>query len=404
MKPPAYLWQPWLIIAAGCVAAMQVGKLSPALPWLQSQLGLSLLESGFLLSAVQGSGMVLGLLLGQWVDGHGLRRSMGTGLLLLATGSALGGLSGQAPAALTVWALLASRQIEGLGFLLTVLPGPALLRRSVDPRHLAPVLGYWGTYMPIGMSLALLVGPFWLQLASWQSWWFFFAVLSALMAVALRRGVAPDPVNDGPAQDRSAMWGRIRQTLGAHGPGLLAALFGVYSAQWLAVVGFLPAIYADAGVQGASLAVLTALAAAVNMGGNMLSGRLLQRGWSERRTLWSGYAAMALGSALAFADITQGLPWVRYLGVLLFSSVGGLIPGTLFSLSVRLAPKPRLVASTVGWMQQISACGQFLGPPMAATLAMAVGGWQFTWAFTLCCALVGAVLTWRVSHHPLVRQ
>ena len=186
--------QAWWVILAGGVAALQVGKLPPALPVLQTQLDLNLLQSGFLLSAVQGSGMLLGLLVGQWVDGRGLRRCMIRGLLLLALASALGGLAGWSSSELAVWGLLLSRLIEGLGFLLTVLPGPALLRRSVDEGRLSPFLGYWGTYMPVGMSLALLVGPFWLQWASWPSWWFLFAILSALMAWGLKRGVETDPV------------------------------------------------------------------------------------------------------------------------------------------------------------------------------------------------------------------
>lgn len=386
------------------MAALQVGKLPPALPTLQTQLELSLLQAGFLLSAVQGSGMVLGLLLGQWIDGYGLRRSMFSGLVCLAAGSAMGALSSFYPPQVTVTVLLASRLLEGVGFLLTVLPGPALLRRSVKPEQLSPFLGYWGTYMPIGMSSALLLGPFWLHWAPWNSWWGLFSLLSALMAVAISRGVDPDPIRAGPRAAGAAVFMRIRLTLSARGPWLLALMFGFYSAQWLSVVGFLPSIYAAAGVQGAALAVLTALAAAVNMVGNMMSGRLLQGGWSERRTLLTGYAAMALGSALAFAELTQGWPWLRYGGVLLFSGVGGLIPGTLFALSVRVAPQPESVASTVGWMQQISACGQFLGPPLAASLAMAVGGWHWTWAFTLCCGLAGAILAMMVARHPAVRQ
>ena len=103
--------QPWLIIAAGCVAALQVGKLPPALPTLQAQLELSLLQAGFLLSVVQGSGMVLGLMLGQWIDGYGLRRSMFSGLLFLAVGSTMGALSSLCPPEVTVMVLLASRVV-----------------------------------------------------------------------------------------------------------------------------------------------------------------------------------------------------------------------------------------------------------------------------------------------------
>jgi MFS family permease len=396
--------QAWWVILAGGVAALQVGKLPPALPFLQAQLNLNLLQSGFLLSAVQGSGMLLGLLVGQWVDGQGLRRSMIRGLLLLALASAMGGLSGFGSAQLAVSGLLVSRLIEGLGFLLTVLPGPALLRRSVDGRRLAPVLGYWGTYMPVGMSLALLVGPFWLEQAAWPTWWFLFSLLSVGMAWVLKRGVAEDPTETLHPFEVAAMVQRLRMTLSAIGPWVIAAMFGVYSSQWLAVVGFLPSIYAAAGVKGAALAILSALAAAANIIGNMMSGRLLQRGWSERSTLLIGYAVMAIGSWLAFDPITHDAPWVRYGAVLLFSSIGGLIPGTLFSLGVKLAPAPQLVGSTVGWMQQLSATGQFIGPPLAAALAMAVGGWQLTWLFTGSCCAAGALLAWLVSRHPLIRK
>ena len=396
--------QAWWVILAGGVAALQVGKLPPALPFLQTQLNLNLLQSGFLLSAVQGSGMLLGLLVGQWVDGQGLRRCMIRGLLLLALASALGGLAGWSSSELAVWGLLLSRLIEGLGFLLTVLPGPALLRRSVDEGRLSPFLGYWGTYMPVGMSLALLVGPFWLQKAAWPTWWFLFSLLSLGMAWVLKRGVGADPPETLHRFEVVAMVQRLRMTLSATGPWVIASMFGVYSSQWLAVVGFLPSIYAAAGVQGAALAILSALAAAANIIGNMMSGRLLRRGWSERSTLLTGYAAMAMGSWLAFDPITQDAPWVRYGGVLLFSSIGGLIPGTLFSLAVRLAPAPHLVGSTVGWMQQLSATGQFWGPPLAAALAMAVGGWHLTWLMTCACCVIGAGLALRVGRLPQARQ
>jgi hypothetical protein len=44
-------------------------------------------------------------------------------------------------------------------------------------------------------------------------------------------------------------------------------------------------------------------------------------------------------------------PPVQFGGVLLFSAVGGLIPGTLFALAVRLAPPKGTVSATVGYMR-----------------------------------------------------
>ncbi|HBK00034.1 MAG TPA: MFS transporter, partial [Delftia acidovorans] len=56
--------------------------------------------------------------------------------------------------------------------------------------------------------------------------------------------------------------------------------------------------------------------------------------------------------------------------VVLFSAAGGLIPGTLFSMAVRLAPHESTVSTTVGFMQQWSSVGQFAGPPLVAAVAV----------------------------------
>lgn len=383
--------QAWLVVAAGGVAALQVGKLPPALPALQAELGLSLMEAGFLLSMVQLAGLALAVFMGVWADGMGLRRSMVRGLLLLALSSAVGGL------ATSVSVLLVCRALEGLGLLLVALPAPAMIRRLVPPQQLSGMLGVWGAYMPTGTALALLVGPLFIPAWGWQAWWWLFALVSLAMALWIARAIPSDPpVQAG--QGGSGMLQRLRRTLGARGPWLVALTFGLYSGQWLAVVGFLPSIYAAAGVGGALLGVLTALAAAVNMGGNMASGRLLQRGWLPRSTLWLGFGSMAMGSTLAFAAFTEGWPWLRFAGVLLFSCVGGLVPGTLFSLAVRLAPGEQQVAATVGWVQQLSALGQFIGPPTAAALAARAGGWQLTPLFTVGCCVGGAVMAAVIQH------
>ena len=375
----------WLVVAAGGVAALQVGKLPPALPALQAELGLSLVQSGFMLSMVQLAGLTLAVFMGLLADGMGLKRSMVRGLLLLALASGVGGLSTSVPM------LLVCRALEGMGLLLVALPAPALIRRLVPAQQLAGMLGVWGAYMPTGTALALLVGPLFIPAWGWAAWWWLFAAVSLAMAVWILRAIPADPEPSG-QQGGADMLQRLRRTLGARGPWLVAMSFGLYSGQWLAVVGFLPSIYAAAGVQGALLGLLTALAAAVNMGGNMVSGRLLQAGWLPRSTLWLGFGAMALGSTLAFAAFTEAWPWLRFAGVLLFSCVGGLVPGTLFSLAVRLAPGEQQVAATVGWVQQLSALGQFMGPPAAAALAARAGGWQWTPLLTLGCCLGGALL------------
>ena len=378
------------MILAGVCGALHVGKLAPAIATLQQALGISLLQAGFLLSLVQVAGMSLGLALGALADGLGARRSMLLGLLTLALASVLGGLS---PGPLSLMVL---RVAEGFGFMLVVLPAPGLVRALVPAARLSAMLGLWGTYMPLGTLLALLLGPLCIQVLGWRAWWWLLGGLTLLMAVWLAQAVpapAARPPGDRGQGGMAASWqASLRQTLAAPGPWLVAMIFALYSGQWLAVIGFLPTIYSQAGVAGVLSGMLTALAAAANIAGNVASGRLLQRGVPPQRLLVLGFATMAVAAALAFASSAVPAP-LRFVAVLLFSGVGGLIPGTLFTLAVRVAPGERALASTVGWVQQWSSLGQFAGPPAVAWVASQVGGWQWTWVATGLSSMAGVVLT-----------
>lgn len=372
-----------LVILAGMTAALHVGKLPPAIAALQQELGIGLLQAGFLLSLVQLAGMSLGLVLGAVADGMGPRRSILLGLMTLGLASLCGG------AADGVTSLLVLRVAEGFGFLLVVLPAPGLIRSLVPLDRLSATLGWWGAYMPTAMALALLCGPLWIQAWGWRGWWWLLGLLSLLMAGAVARWVPRSPPKP---RTPGLWWSRLRQTLGAAGPWLVAAVFACYSGQWLAVVGFLPTVYAQAGVASAGVALLTAAVAAANIIGNVASGGALQRGVAATHLLMLGFGGMALAAVVAFAP-TGASAELRYLAVLSFSGVGGLIPGTLFSLALRVAPDEGCVASTVGWMQQWSSLGQFAGPPAVAWLAVQVGGWQSTWWFTAACCAMGMGLT-----------
>ena len=386
----------WIVILAGVSAALHVGKLPPAIPALQADLGLSLVQAGFLLSLVQLGSMALGLVAGLLADGIGLKRCLVAGLWLLVLAGAAGGFVH------SVTGLLALRAAEGVGVLLVTVPAPSLVRRNVAPGQLTRMLGFWGAFMPFGTAAALLLGPAVIPWGGWPGWWWVVAGFSLVMALWVTARVPGDAAARGPAGASgggAALPWRVRlmQTLGAAGPWLGSLIFAVYSAQWLAVVGFLPSLYLQAGWGGARGAVLTAGVAAVNIIGNVAAGRLLARGVPARTLLWWGFAAMAVGAFLAFSDVTAGQAVLRYAGALLFSTVGGLIPGTLFGLAPRLSPGDHSIASTVGLMQQWSAVGQVGGPPLAAWLAGQAGGWQLTWVMTGACCVVGALLATQIG-------
>jgi MFS family permease len=394
------------VLLGGVSGALHLGKLPPAVPALQASLGIGLVEAGFLLSLVQVASMTLGLLVGLAADTIGLRRSMLTGLFVLTVASLLGGLVGTSAdgGVHAVQWLLLLRGIEGIGFLLAVMPGPGLIRALTPPGADKAALGLWGAYMPLGVALALLLGPALIAWGGWTGWWWALSVVSAGAALWVWTVVPGDRTRQAVGGQPSEGWSsRLRATVGARAPWLVALTFAVYSSQWMAVIGFLPAIYAGAGVPAAWNAVLTALAAAMNIVGNIAGGRWLQRGVAPERLLQLGFLTMALGGVAAFAQTGQGAdalglpPALRYIAVCAFSLGGGMVPATLFLLGVRLAPGPTTVSTTVGLMQQASSLGQFLAPPAVAWLAHRVGGWHWTWTATLACSLAGMAIARRLG-------
>jgi MFS family permease len=192
---------------------------------------------------------------------------------------------------------------------------------------------------------------------------------------------------------------RARRTLAAPGPWLVALAFAVYAGQWMTLIGFLPTVYAGAGVGAAAAGALTAAVAAVNMLGNLGAGRLMHRGMAPAWLLQAGFAVMGLMALAAFArvDGTQLPAQLRFTAVLLFSAVGGVVPATLFALAVRLAPGEDTIATAIGWVQQWSSLGQFALPPLAAWVAVRSGGWHWTGVLMAGCALLGWLLAQRIQ-------
>lgn len=372
------------VLAAAIVVSLNVGKLPPALPALRAEFGLGLVQASLLVSFFQLAGMLLGLFGGMFADRFGARRVMRIGLATAAAGSAIGAMAPDPR-----W-LLASRAIESLGFILTVLPGPALVARIIPADALRGAMGAWSAYMPAGMAGALVLAPIAFETVGWRPVWWTVAIASVLMVRVLGRAVPPDPGG----RPLHGAFSLVRDTVCAPRVWVLAVTFGCYAAQWVGVFSFLPTLYTEGGIALTTAGLLTAGGVAINLVGNLASGLLLQRGVARAQLVALAAAAMIAGAWICFA---APVPFpVRYAGVLLFSAAGGLIPGTLFATTPSYAPHPRAVGTATGLMQQGSTFGQFVAPPLIAAVAAASGGWQHTgWvtgALALgCLAMAGAM-------------
>lgn len=372
------------LVLVGICAALHIWKLPPALPQLQADFHLGLVASGFLLSVVQMGGMLLGLPVGLLAERIGLRRCIILGLGILSIASAAGAVFDSG------LMVLLGRAIEGVGFLMVVMPIPALIRRLVPPQHLSRIMGLWGCYMPLGTVLILLAGSWILNFGHWQILWLLLAVLTALCLTLVIRLVPADGIT-APGGDAIPATALAATTLRSLNAWLVALTFGMYSGQWIAIIGFLPTIYAAEGISGTTAGLLTAIVAGSNAIGNLSAGRLLHRGVAAWQLLVLGLATMIICAWGAFG---ASLPAPgQFVAVLLFSLVGGLVPATLFVLALTLAPTPRTASATIGWMQQCSSLGQFAGPPLVAWVVHTAGDdWQWTWVATGTLSALGILL------------
>lgn len=389
-EAPADRAVPVLLVLTGIVTALCIGKLPPVLADLQRDVGLTLVQAGWLVALFMVAAACIGIAGGSIADRFGPRRVMLTGMGLLAGAGVLGALATNVPL------LFASRAAESLGSLLVVLPVPALLRRSVPVRQLSTWLGIWAAYMPVGMAVGLVATPLVAGAVGWRAAWLLLAALCAAWTIVLWWPAGPlaqaarQPQSAPHALDPPPLLRSIGATLRAPGPWLLSLCFMCYAGQFIGIFSFLPLIYTQAGIGAGTGSWLTALGVLANVAGTVASGVLLQRGIGRSALITFSGLSMALLAWIAFGS-EAGFA-LRYLSLVMLSAIGGLIPGALFASVPIYAPNPSAVSTTVGWMQQGSAIGQLILPPIFAATAQHTGSWGYTWMISGAAAGLTVVI------------
>lgn len=355
-----------LLLASGIGASMQIGKVPPSLGTLQRELHLSIVAAAWVISLFSVIGALLGSLVGSVADFFGPRRAAVSGLVGMGAASLLG--SGASSA----FALLSSRVAEGMSFVIVVVAIPSLLVASSSARDRRFVPALWGTYMPIGMALSLAIAPAVLHAAGWRVLWKLNAAVLMLLAAALAIARPPDlPARGNAVPAFASLRGVLHR-----GPALLAVIFALYTFQYMAVMGFLPTILLQQGFGAQTAGNLTAVAVIANALGNLAASALIARQARPRRLI--GFACIAMIFATLGIYSASLAPPARYLLVVAFSVIGGLIPASIFASIPGATPDRSSAATTMGFVVQASQVGQLLGPPAVAAVAAAAGGWQLS--------------------------
>ena len=350
----------WAVFAGGLVAGAYMTKVPPTLPALRGELGLSLIEATFIVTTFNVLGMLVGMIAGMLGDRFGRRRLSITGLVLMA----LGGVWGASVDEFVP--LLASRFVEGVGFIMFAVPAPALMSAmAADARDRAKALGLWSSYMPSGGTIALLLAPWLLVAWSWRALWVVFAAGAAI--------VMTFTVTETPRAQVSS-FRLVTESLAQPGNIAMSVLFACYVAQWTSVMVWLPTFLTEHGASTAGAAVATALMVMVNVPGNWLGGWLLSRGVPRGRLV---IAAAVIAALCEIGMLPSTLPGdARFVLVLVFSFSAALMPASIFAGLPVHARSPAHIATGTGMVQQASNIGQFFGPLVIALIASRFGGWE----------------------------
>ncbi|RJG05018.1 MFS transporter [Noviherbaspirillum cavernae] len=368
-------------VLCGVAVAMNVGKVSIVMPQLRAEFGMSMVTAGWVSSMINMLAVTTALLFGLAGDRVGALRMCFFGLGVSAAGT-LGAFfaSGET-------GLLISRFAEGAGMVSVAVSAPALLTAASDPKDRRFALSMWSAYMPGGVGLVMLAAPLMMHLDGWRAVWMLTLAVIALAALAIYRSRHAYHV-PAPANAETGMLATAKEALAQPAPWLLAFAMGCWTVQHFALIIWLPTFLREQRGFGAlAVSLLSCFMVLVNVPGNLLGGKLLQRGYRRGNLILAASIVTGLSGAGIFLDVFPDI--VRYALCLTLSFVGGLMPASVLSASATLSRTPKQIATLQGLFMQCGNLGSFIGPPIIAMLVASSGLWRDALFVTGTAALLG---------------
>ena len=352
----------FILIFAGVITALQIGKAAIAVPILQRELALTLVAASWIVGAYGVLGAVAGLPAGILSSLVSARTTLIAGLAVAGIGSVAGAFAESGAI------LIATRVLEGCGSLAASLAIPRLLRAVTAPKDLDPVLAMFAAHLPFGSVVMMLAAPHVMSFG-WQGLWLINGAIVLGYALVIAR-VRLDEVPAAPAAP--SVLTNIGAVLGTPGPVLLALAFGTYTFQYLALAGLLPALLVDRmGLSIAAAGTVSAIAVAANAVGNMSAGALLRLGVPVWSIMAGAFAFVGLAAVGIFSDAAP----VVLVAALAAASLGltGLIPGSIYAAAPRIAPTSAMLAIALGLINQVTNIGNLAGPTAMAFTVESLG-------------------------------
>ncbi len=359
----------WAGVAFGIVLAALVAfqqfKLPPVLPLLLASYHWDRTLAGGMMAIYALVGLLFSIPIGHALQRRGTFYPLLAALAILLLGDVLTLAVPQ-----NGWLVLAARGLEGVGYALGGIAGPALANRSAAQRDLGFVIGLTAGWIPAGQLAATGLA---VVLPNWQALWIAGALATCAMAlwsVALRHhSVLAAPAVGTPqrikptAQQRSELY-------------LTGGIFLLWSMQYFAYVTWLPQYLVEVvGLGVGATAASYALPPTMIIIFNLVTGALLGRGVSLPLMLTCGLLSQSAiwwliplshGSAAGLASL------------IVYGIGAGVTPACLFALPATILGRAG-APTAFGYMMAGRNTGVFLGPILLAEITKTLGGWSAAW-------------------------
>ena len=225
-------------LMAGVVAAMLIGKFPPNLSIIQNEFQISSALAGTMAAIFNIIGALFGALTGAYSDRLPPRRMIKFGMLALIAEGLLGAMAND------VFVMLASRVLGGFGFIAVIVTVPRLIRFTMHDGDRRFALGLWGTFMPTGIVLGMLLNMAMVDVGDWRALWLVIAGLQFVYFVFFTIVFREPLRHEAELGGQSPLKG-LAEAASVPQSWLLAVTFTCYTIQWFTIMIWLPTLMHD---------------------------------------------------------------------------------------------------------------------------------------------------------------
>jgi len=358
------------------LAAFQMLKLPPALPLLIDAYGYDKVTAGGLVSVYALTGLAFSVFAGS---------AAGKRPMLVMTGAlacfVLGNLVTLALPQIA-WLNLVARGVEGLGYAIFALAGPAIANRSAAEKDLSIVAGIVAIWVPVGQIVALTIGFLAFDAIGWRALWWASLVLTAGAGfwIWVRRSTVI-AVLGGLSRQAGGIVLTARET---NILWVTGGVFALWGGQYSAFMTWLPEYMVDTfGIGADDAAAANALSVVAVLCSGLITGGLLRRG-VPLGLLFTGTTLIQTGVWFIAPHLGA---WGGLAAITLYGIVSGAPPACMFAAPGRLVGGNRAGPTAFAPLMTGRNLGILAAPVVAGWLIVDNNWLNVSWTFGVVTAV-----------------